>query len=191
MPLHLQKLVWDLISYIFPILEAFYFNMNNLKSILFASILLISLVSCNTDDEPVFQDKYTSEDLIRLHGADLKEWKIMAFYDDFNQKTNSSRSACFTDDIFVFQKGTNEIQVTPGEVSCSNIDPEDEITTASYEFYEQEGLVFISISKASSVNGVIKNTFFSLQLVELSNTEMIFASGEKGNYKMALVFVVI
>tara|TARA_R110002020_G_scaffold183023_1_gene378907 strand:- start:558 stop:1055 length:498 start_codon:yes stop_codon:yes gene_type:complete len=165
--------------------------MNILKSILFASVLLISLVSCNSDDEPVFQDKYTSEDFIQLHGADLKEWRIMAFYDDFNQKTISSRSACFTDDIFVFQKGTNEIQVTPGEVSCSNVDPEDEITTASYEFYEQEGLVFISINKASSVNGVIKNTFFSLQLVELSDSQMIFASGEKGNYQMALVFVVI
>ncbi len=53
------------------------------------------------------------------------------------------------------------------------------------------GLVFISIGKEISINGVTKNTFFSLQLVELSMDQMIFASGEKGNYQKAIVFLAI
>lgn len=163
--------------------------MNILKSVFFVCFLLLSLFACSSDEEPLFKDKYTAEDLAKLDGGDFKQWELIAFYDNHNQKILSAKNACFIDDIFVFQKGLNEIQVIPGEVGCNNVNPEDETTTASYEFYEQEGIVFISISKASTVNGVIKNNFFSLQLVELSDNQMIFASGEKGNYGMALVFV--
>ncbi|MFC5627164.1 hypothetical protein [Algoriphagus winogradskyi] len=157
-------------------------------SLFIASFILLSLTACSSDEDPLFQDKYTSEDLIQLHGVDQKNWRIEAYYDNYNQKVLSAKNACFVDDIYVFQKGTKTVQVVPGEISCSEVEPENEITTASYEFYEQEGLIFISISKASLVNGVIKNNFFSLQLVELSNSKMIFASGEKGNYEVAIVF---
>lgn len=163
--------------------------MENLKSLFFASFLLLSLSACSSDEEPLFEDKYTAEDLVKLHGDDLKQWELQAFYDNHNQKILSAKNACFIDDIFVFQKGSKEVQVIPGEVACNNVNPEDETTTASYEFYEQEGFVFISISKASTVNGIIKNNFFSLQLVELSDNQMTLASGEKGNYGMVLVFV--
>nr|WP_091695906.1 hypothetical protein [Algoriphagus locisalis] len=163
--------------------------MRILKSIFFASFILLTLFACTTDEEPLFQEKYTADDLVKLYGDDFKQWELQAFYDNYNQKRLSDRNACFVDDFFVFQKDSKQINVTPGEVGCDNVAAEDEITTASYEFYEEDGFVFISIAKASSVNGVIKNKFFSLQLVELSDKEMIFASGEKGNYEMALVFV--
>ncbi|WP_439487541.1 hypothetical protein [Algoriphagus sp.] len=159
------------------------------KSIFFASFILLNLFACATDEEPLFQDKYTAEDLAKLHGGDFKQWELQAFYTNYNQKQLSEKNACFVDDFFVFQKDSNEINVTPGEVGCDNVAAEEEMTTASYEFYEEEGLVFISIAKASSVNGVIKNNFFSLQLVGLSTNQMIFASGEKGDYRIALVFV--
>ncbi|WP_425636290.1 hypothetical protein ACPUEN_12715 [Algoriphagus yeomjeoni] len=178
-------------KHFFPTLTRIYIQMKISHSLFLASFIFLILFACSPDEEPLFQEKYTTEDLYKLHGTDLKDWRIEAFYDNYKQKVLSAKNACFIDDIFVFQKGTNEIQVVPGEISCSDVDPEDEITTASYEFYEQEGLIFISISKASVVNGVIKNNFFSLQLVELSNSKMIFASGEKGDYGMSLVFVSI
>jgi hypothetical protein len=158
---------------------------------LFVSVLLFIFFECNSDDESSFQTKYTAEDLAKMSGDNSKQWSIQAYYDHYNQKILNAKSACYTDDIFVFHKGMNEILVTAREVTCYDGSAEDEITTASYEFYEEDGPVFISIGKAISLNGVTKNTFFSLQLVELSNDEMIFASGDKGNYQMAIVFVAI
>ncbi|MEP0714440.1 hypothetical protein [Algoriphagus sp.] len=163
--------------------------MNIFKSLFFVILLLLCLFSCISDEESFYQEKYKSEDLVKLHGEDFKLWELQAFYDNYEQKVLSERNACFIDDVYVFKKDSKEIQVTAGEVGCSKVNSKDETTTASYEFYEDEGLVFISISKASEVNGVIKNNFFSLQLVELSASQMIFAAGEKGNYGMALVFV--
>ncbi|MEB2776072.1 hypothetical protein SYJ56_12185 [Algoriphagus sp. D3-2-R+10] len=165
--------------------------MKTLKTALLVSVFLFSFFACNSDDEGSFQIKYSSEDLVKLTGEDFKHWGIQAYYANYNQKILHDKSTCYTDDIFVFQNGSNEIMVIPGEVSCNLGEPEDEITTASYEFYEEDGLIFISISKAVSVNDVIKNTFFSLQLVELTDTQMIFASGEKGDYKVAIVFVAV
>ena len=165
--------------------------MKLLESKFFIGFTLLCLFSCAAKEQPFFQDKYTSADLLKIHGGHLKDWRIEAFYENYKQKVPSQKNACFIDDSYVFQIGTNEIQVKPGEISCSNVDAADELTSASYSFYEEEGLLFISISKAFSINGVIKNNFFSLQLVELSDTHMIFASGEKDNYEMALVFEAI
>jgi hypothetical protein len=157
----------------------------------FVSVFLVIFFACNSDDDFSFQSKYTAEDIDKMSGDNSKKWSIQAYYDHYNQKVLNAKSGCHTDDIFVFQKGSTEIQVTRGEVSCYEGSAEDEITTASYDFYEENGQIFISIGKAVSLNGVTKNTFFSLQLVELSNDHMIFASGEKGNYQVALVFVAI
>lgn len=165
--------------------------MKSLKFTLLVSVFLFSLFGCNSDDDIPFQTKYSSEDLVKLFGGDSKHWGIQAFYDNYNQKIFNDKSDCYTDDTFVFQKGSNEIMVILGQESCNLGDPEDEITTASYEFYENDGLIFISIGKAVSVNGAIKNTFFSLQLVELTDTQMIFASGGKGDYKSAIVFIAV
>lgn len=165
--------------------------MKSLKSTLLVSVFLFSLFGCNSDDDIPFQTKYSSEDLVKLFGGDSKHWGIQAFYDNYNQKIFNDKSDCYTDDTFAFQKGSNEIMVILGQESYNLGDPEDEITTASYEFYENDGLIFISIGKAVSVNGAIKNAFFSLQLVELTDTQMIFASGGKGDYKSAIVFIAV
>lgn len=158
---------------------------------IFVSVLLVIFFACNSDDELSFQTKYTAEDLSKMSGDNSKKWGIQAYYDHYNQKVLHAKSGCYTDDTFVFQKGSTEILVTPGEVACYDGSAEDEITTASYDFYEENGLVFISIGKAVLLNGITKNTFFSLQLVELSSDQMIFASGDIGNYQKAIVFVAI
>lgn len=165
--------------------------MRTLPHTLFTSLLLVIFFACNSADESSFQTKYTAEDLIKMSGDNSKQWRIHAYYDHYNQKILNTKSPCYTDDDFVFQKGSNEILVNQGEVACYEVSVENELTTASYEFYEEDGLVFISIGKAIAINGVTKNTFFSLQLVELSTDEMIFASGERGNYQKAIVFVAI
>ncbi|WP_339754130.1 hypothetical protein [Algoriphagus aquimarinus] len=163
--------------------------MKTLKNVIVISALFFSFFSCNLEDESFFQVKYTIEDLVKIDAGDSKSWSIQGYYSNYNQGVMKEDSPCYVDDIFTFQKGSTEITVIPGEVSCYMGDSKEEITTASYEFYEEEGLVFLSISKAVQVNGVTKNTFFSLQLVELSNDHMIFSSGEKGNYEVAIVLI--
>lgn len=165
--------------------------MRTLLNKFFTSVLLLSFFACISTDESSYQTIFTADDLIKMSGDTSKQWSIHAYYDHYNQKILNTKNACYTDDIFVFQNGNNEILVTPGEVTCYDGTVEDEITTASYNFYPENGLVFISIGKAIEKNGVTKNTIFSLQLVELSADQMIFASGEKGNYQKALVFVAI
>lgn len=165
--------------------------MNTIKISLFVCIVLAGLFACGSEDDDFFQIKYSSNDLVKLHGDDTKHWIVEGYYSNYNQKTLQEKNACFIDDTYMFQKGSNEITVIPGEVSCDQNYPEDEVIAASYTFYEEDGVVFISIGQSVVVNDIVKNTFFSLQLVELSDSHMIFASGEKGNYMKAIVFVAI
>lgn len=158
---------------------------------LFSTLLLIvlSFTSCSNDDNTSnYRNSYTTADLQIIHNNDSKNWILEGYYDQYNSKTLNKDNACYTDEQFSFTANDGQITVISGEENCFANASQTELTTASYTFYEENGSIFITISKNAELGEVTKSVFFSLQLVELEENLMIFASGEQNNYGKALVF---
>lgn len=160
--------------------------MNNFKLSILSLFILIITVSCSSDDDDASQELYSSEDLTILHNNSSKTWKLDAYYLDYNSKQKSEQNDCLVDDIYTF-KPDGIIEVVAGLENCYYRD--NEIAEAEYSFYEDEGRLYITIIRGEITNNLVKSTSFTLQLIELTENRMVFASGDKNNYKISLIFI--
>ncbi|MDO6490180.1 MULTISPECIES: hypothetical protein [unclassified Cellulophaga] len=160
--------------------------MNNSKLLLLSLFILITTASCSSDDDDASQELYTQEDLSIMHNNSSKTWQLEAYYSDYNYKQKSKQNDCLVDDIYTF-KPDGIIEVVAGLENCYYGD--NEIAEAEYRFYEDEGLLYITIIRGEVTEDLVKTTSFSLHLIELTENRMVFASGDKDNYKISLIFI--
>ncbi|SFZ91657.1 hypothetical protein SAMN05428642_102195 [Flaviramulus basaltis] len=163
--------------------------MIKIKFLLLLTTILLIAISCSNSDDTVVEISYSAEDLQKMHSNSSKSWRIDNFYDDYEQNILSDFNDCYKDDTFNFFKDTNIIETQLGDMPCVSIIGNQEIATITYNFYENTGEVFINVTRSETNGTNFKTLFFLLELEELSDTKMVFSSGEKGNYGKTLVFV--
>lgn len=160
--------------------------MNNFKLSILSLLILIITTSCSSDDDNASQELYSTEDLSIMHNNSSKTWKLEAYFIDYNSKQKSEQNDCLVDDIYTF-KPNGIIEIVAGLENCYYGD--NEIAEAEYRFYEDEGHLFATMIRGEITNNLVKSTSFSLQLIELTENRMVFASGDKDNYKKSLIFI--
>ncbi|WP_179353791.1 hypothetical protein [Winogradskyella vidalii] len=158
--------------------------MSKLKLPIILTFLLIVFTACSKDDD-TSNEIYTIEDLDLLHNNSSKIWELEAYYQNYNNWL-SDQNDCLIDDIYIF-KTDNEVEVISGNENCYYGD--SEIAEASYTFYEEEGSVWLTMTRGEITDEIFSSTFFTLKLIELEEDRMVFSSGNKKDYKTALIFV--
>ncbi|WP_196891240.1 hypothetical protein [Aureivirga marina] len=157
-------------------------------------ITAITLLSCSKDDDSTgFNTEiYTKEKLEILHGGSTKKWVLENYYSSY--PNISKKEDCYVDDIYEFTNIEDEedenkfiVNVIAGDISCSPHFP-TEVATASISLYEESGTVYLSTGRGYEKEDIVKVTFFSLPLVELTEDRIIFSSGENLNNEKVLIF---
>ncbi|MCL5246643.1 lipocalin family protein [Cellulophaga sp. 20_2_10] len=159
--------------------------MKNLKLPILLLFLLILTTACTSDDDAAMES-YTIEDLSKMHNNSSKTWKLEAYYSDHNSKQKSKQNDCFIDDTYIF-KPDGIVEIISGTENCYY--GANELAEAEYTFYEDKGLLFLTIIRGEVTDDLVKTTSFSLQLLELTENRMVFSSGDKNNYKKSLIFI--
>jgi uncharacterized membrane protein len=157
---------------------------SNLKSSIILVILLFFITACNKDDDNSYEI-YTIEDLSLLHKNSSKTWKLIAYYENYNNWL-SNENDCFIDDSYIF-KTDNEVEVISGNENCYY--GASEIAEAKYNFYEELGEVWLTMIRGKITDDIVISKSFSLKLIELKENRMVFSSGNKNDYDRALIFV--
>lgn len=161
--------------------------MYNSKSLIVLIFLTTFFTACNNDDnDDNSYEIYTKADLGLLHNDSAKTWKLEAYYQNYDNRL-SEQNDCFIDDTYIFKTENEVIEVINGSENCYY--GSDEIAEAKYTFYEETGFVFLTMIRGLVTSDLNKSKSFSLKLIELKDNRMVFASGDKGNYKIALIFV--
>lgn len=162
-----------------------------MKNIYLFALLFMFIFSssCNTSDDGPLDIRYTIEDLEKIHGNASKTWKVENFYQNFETKELSEYNDCYKDDVFVFFKDNNDVEVQLGETRCVSNSANEEFATLTYNFYEIDGKFFLNVSRAEANGNDFRNRFFLLGLEELSENRMLFAAGERGSYGKTLIFI--
>ena len=159
--------------------------MNKLKLPITFTFLLILLIACSKDDEDNSYEIYTIEDLNLLHNNSSKTWELEAYYQNYGNWI-SDQNDCLIDDSYIFQTD-NEVEVISGNENCYY--GNSEIAEASYAFYEEQGEIWLTMIRGKITDNIVSSTSFSLKLIELKEDRMVFSTGDKRNYKKALIFV--
>jgi hypothetical protein len=159
--------------------------MGTLKLAIPLIILCIVFTACSKNDDDNSYEIYTIEDLNLLHNNSSKTWKLGAYYERYDNRL-SPLNDCFIDDSYIF-KTDNEVEVISGSENCYF--GNSEIAEAKYTFYTEEGMVFFTMIRGEITDDLVRSKSFSLQLIELKENRMVFASGDKRDYKRALIFV--
>lgn len=160
--------------------------MNKLKLPLVLIFLVSVFIGCNSEDDDEYSSEiYTIEDLSLLHNNSSKEWELEGYYVNYDNWI-SQQNDCLIDDRYIF-KVESEVEVINGDVNCYYGD--SEIAEAKYTFYEEEGTIRLTMIRGEISDDIIKSTFFTLKLIELTEDRMVFSSGNKGDYETALIFV--
>lgn len=151
------------------------------------ALLCLGLVGCKSDDDPP-KIKFTTEQLKMVFGSSQKKWRIIAHYDDYSYNRLNNFNDCYKDDLYIFKADTEEVEVTLGELGCYWLEPEEQVANVSYFYYEEEGRFYIEHSRGESNGNHFASIFFMLELEEISETRLLFAAGDKGEYSKALEF---
>ena len=159
--------------------------MNKLKLPITLTFLLILFIACSNDDEDNSYEIYTIEDLNLLHNNSSKTWELEAYYQNYDNWI-SDQNDCFIDDSYIF-KTDNEVEVISGNENCYF--GNSEIAEASYDFYEEQGEVWLTMIRGQITDNIVKSKSFSLKLIELKEDRMVFSTGDKRDYKKAIIFV--
>ncbi|WP_340154953.1 hypothetical protein [uncultured Winogradskyella sp.] len=159
--------------------------MTKLKLPIALTFFLILFIACSNDDEDNSYEIYTIEDLNLLHNNSSKTWELEAYYQNYDNWI-SDQNDCFIDDSYIFQTDS-AIEVISGNENCYY--GTSEIAEASYAFYEEQGEVWLTMIRGEITDNTVSSTSFSLKLIELTEDKMVFSSGNKRNYKKALIFV--
>lgn len=160
-----------------------------ISNIFVLSILSILLFNCSKDDE--IETGFTTIDLQKIDGNSSKTWQVDSFYSNYNSNILSEYNDCYTDDTFTFYKDKNEAEANLGTVSCFFDNPTEQAATLTYSINELNGRVFLNISRGESFNNDFQTRLTILELEELTENRMLFASGDKGNYLQALILTAI
>jgi hypothetical protein len=151
-------------------------------------VFFLFLVACQSDDAPVAELKFTKDQLQTLHGESGRTWKVSVVYENYSQTEFSRFNNCYKDDLYTFSSDTTAVEVSLGSVRCFWPDATAESATVNYMYDEQSGRVFLEHGRAEQNGGFFYSHFFVMELVELSENRVFFASGENGRYSKAIVF---
>ena len=160
---------------------------------IYFSILLLStlfLYNCSKDDNEL-DVRYNTNDLQKLHANSSKTWVVESFFETYETNVLSEFNDCYKDDEFTFFENKNEAEASLGTVSCFYDNPTDQQATFTYKFYDDIGKVYLNVSRGESFNEKFTTRIFTLELEEISETRMVFASGEYPNYGKTIVFTAV
>ena len=160
---------------------------------IYFSILLLStlfLYNCSKDDNEL-DVRYNTNDLQKLHANSSKTWVVESFFETYETNVLSEFNDCYTDDEFTFFENKNEAEASLGTVSCFYDNPTDQQATFTYKFYDDIGKVYLNVSRGESLDEKFTSRLFILELEEITETRMVFASGEYPNYGKTIVFTAV
>ncbi|UAM98889.1 hypothetical protein K8354_03445 [Polaribacter litorisediminis] len=183
-------------------------NYNSIIPQLLSLFLLISLLSCNSDDDsfdggniPLF----TESDMPMIHGNSEKTWRITELINDYYNPSDplEIEFSCLADDEYTFSSVTNQFSVNLGDDKCFGKN-DDGIFTADVEIFDGE-LVFMDASDGETIYLRYSRGYMNADgtaqgisiryytLAELSESRMVFYRGniKFGEYKEAIVFEAI
>lgn len=152
---------------------------------IFTSLLLFN---CSKENEEI-DFKYTTSDLKKINNDDSKTWIVDKFYLNFENEILSEFNDCYLDDSFTFYHNKEQAETNLGSKSCFYKNPTEQYATLSLKFYEETGKIFLNVSRGESLDNNFKTRLFILELKELSETRMLFASGDDpSNYGKTIIF---
>ncbi|AOW16133.1 hypothetical protein LPB03_01060 [Polaribacter vadi] len=160
---------------------------------IYSLVLIISTLffsNCSKDDNEL-DVRYNTNDLQKLHANSSKKWLVESFFINYESNILSEYNDCYTDDEFTFFDDKKEVQTTLGNSSCFYDNPTDQQATLSYQFYDDIGKIYLNVSRGESFNEKFTTRIFTLELEEISETRMVFASGEYPNYGKTIVFTAV
>ncbi len=160
---------------------------------IYSLVLIIStlfLYNCSKDDNEL-DVRYNINDLQKIHANSSKKWVVESFFLNYESNVLSEFNDCYTDDEFTFFDDTNEVQTILGNNSCFYDNPTDQQATFTYKFYDDIGKVYLNVSRGESSDEKFTSRLFILELEELTETRMVFASGEYPNYGKTIVFTAV
>ncbi len=151
-------------------------------------LILATLFSCSSKNEEI-DFKYTTSDLKKINNDDSKTWIVDKFYLNFENEILSEFNDCYLDDSFTFYHNKEQAETNLGSKSCFYKNPTEQYATLSLKFYEETGKIFLNVSRGESLDNNFKTRLFILELKELSETRMLFASGDDpSNYGKTIIF---
>ncbi|GAB5524684.1 MAG: hypothetical protein Roseis2KO_25560 [Roseivirga sp.] len=154
--------------------------------IFYFSLILLSLffASCSRDDTPA--DQFTPQDLSLIHDDSEKTWRITAFYSNYDQRILHDFNDCYMDDQYTFKASTEDVETLLGQQGCYWINPDEAAATISYSFNPENGLITLNHGRGESNGNEFASNFFFIQLLELSETRMLFADDIDGRLVRAI-----
>ena len=183
-------------------------NYNSMIPQLLSLLLVISLLSCNSDDDSFEEGNislFTESDMSKIHGNSEKTWRITEFINDYYDPSDALEIefSCLADDEYTFSSVTNQFSVNLGDDKCFGKN-DDGIFTADVEIFDGE-LVFMDASDGETIYLRYSRGYMNADgtaqgisiryytLAELSESRMVFYRGKIkfGEYKEAIVFEAI
>ena len=184
----------------------------NITKLLFAFSLLLTFVSCSTNDnieeisKTLVRD-FTAADLNKLHGGSEKKWKLVEVIIPDSQRDYPSviNNACVEDDVYTFKasatnKSLENVTVDLGDSRCFETISDAESFNAQllyvpYKLDNEDVVETTLILKYSSIKNIANNGTYTssntdaYRLVELTEDRMIFSNATYvGEYTYGYVF---
>lgn len=134
----------------------------------------------NRDDSPSL--KFTSEQLVTLHGGAEKSWRIVAVYENYSANSLSNFNECFIDDIYTFKSDTDQVEVALGSSYCYWSSPDEAVANVEYSYDEVEGRIFLTQHRGEGLGDAFTSQFFFLELEEMTANRLVFTDKRDGKY---------
>ncbi|KYG76184.1 hypothetical protein EV198_3310 [Roseivirga ehrenbergii] len=152
-------------------------------------VILLSftfLMGCkNDDDSPKI--KFSAEQLKAVYGNSQKSWRVTAYYTNYSNNELSDFNDCYKDDVYIFKADNQEVEVVLGELGCYWPEPDEQVATVKYFYDEPTGKFIIEHSRGETSGDLFASQYYLLELEEMSETRLLFGSGENGKYSRAIV----
>lgn len=161
-----------------------------MKRYVYYFLLILALFGCDKKDaEPTLE--FTQDQLMQMHGGSEKIWRIKQLIRDDSRSRLSQLKSCHVDDTYTFKSDSRDVAVTLGDESCFWEDADRELTDVFYFYSEESGELFLNHARGAEKDSAFSQLSYVLKLREISETHMLFASGQPNNYGRVMIFEVV
>ncbi|WP_075341200.1 hypothetical protein [Tenacibaculum agarivorans] len=160
------------------------------KQLLLLSLIIFGIISCSDDTGDTLDLTVRTNDLSKMYGTGEKKWKITAYYSNYNlQELDETFNDCVQDDVYVFSKDTEDVEVSLGNITCGNVsDVKNEFAGGRYT-HTSDNTLLLSFARSyeKEETGVSISRIMIIKCIHLSENKMIFIHGDVGDY-IGIVF---
>ena len=188
-------------------------------SSLLCIVLAFALAGCSSSDniredfDKVEVADFTAEDLVKLHGATQKKWRLteVILPEEYRDSPSLPNTACLADDVYTFIAPTSynerlDVHIELGDQRCFETisDAEHFESSVRYESYQLDGedlvtttFYYLQCTIENTIENGVSGTFRRClgvydRLVELTEDRAVFSNATYiGDYTWGYVFEAI